>query len=415
LINENYLINETIYKKPIMTTELAAIIEELKKKMLDGGYSLKTMPKYSSEWKRLLRYAEEREPAVFDSEYCRRFSLDCHGGCYENKYALIQAARPARMLLDFIKFGAIIRLFNKSQKGFSEGYTALFEEFLTKEKNRGLSKVSLAALKSSLYRLEQFLLDIGITQFYDVEASHINNYIEVLAELCSTTISEHLRQLRRLSDYAYEKGFHTRTFSNIIPHTKNLCRQRIPHIFTPDEAKRLLAAVDRENPVGKRDYAMLIIAVRLGLRVSDIRSLEFSALDWDKKTVSLVQSKTGRFLELALPEDVGWAIIDYMKHGRPKCESKTVFVNHIYPFRNLSGASINLVAKYMRSAGIYSPNNRKVGMHTLRHSLASEMLAQGVSIEDISGVLGHADIHSSETYIRIDIQKLRKCALEVDI
>jgi site-specific recombinase XerD len=401
--------------KPIMTTELASIIEALEKKMIDIGYKRPTITSYKVEWRRLLRYANEHDAEEFNSEYCRRFSLESYGGCHENKYDALRATKPTKMLLDFIRFGTVFKQKNTVGSGFSDGYTELFEDFLTVQKNRGLAEGSINSIKSSLHRLERYLLDMEVMKFKDIELHNINNYVESLAGLCSTTISESLRQLGRLSNYAYEKGFHSITFSSSIPHAKNLRRQRIPHIFIPDEIQRLLSAVERDSPIGKRDYAMLMIAVRLGLRIGDIRTLQFSSIDWTKKTISFVQMKTGKFLELLLPEDVGWAIIDYMKHGRPKCESKTIFISHVYPFKNLTPAAVNLVAKYMRLADIKTPQNKRIGMHTLRHSLASEMLAQNISIEDIAGVLGHADINSTGIYIRIDIPKLRQCGLEVDI
>lgn len=173
--------------------------------------------------------------------------------------------------------------------------------------------------------------------------------------------------------------------------------------------------VDRGNPTGKRDYAMLIMTARLGLRVGDVRTLNFSSVDWAKKTISITQQKTGKFLELPLPDDVGWAIIDYLKNGRPKCDNNAIFVSHTTPYDILNPIAGNLVAKYMRKAGIETPQNRTCGMHTLRHSLATGMLNEGVPLPTISSVLGHADITSTESYLRVDIPGLRKCALEVNL
>ncbi len=118
---------------------------------------------------------------------------------------------------------------------------------------------------------------------------------------------------------------------------------------------------------------------------------------------------------MPLPDDVGWAIIDYLKNGRPICDNEMIFVNHNPPYTELNPTAGNLVAKYMRKAGIETPTNKVCGMHTLRHSLASGMLAEGIPIPTISSVLGHADISSTETYLRVDIKSLRKCALEVDV
>jgi site-specific recombinase XerD len=157
------------------------------------------------------------------------------------------------------------------------------------------------------------------------------------------------------------------------------------------------------------------MTVRLGFRSGDVRTLTFKSIDWAKKIISIAQQKTGKLLELPLSDDVGWAIIDYMKNGRPKCFNDIVFVSHNPPFAELNPISGNLVAKYMRKAGIKTPQNRTCGMHTLRHSLASGMLAKGIPITTISSVLGHADISSTESYLRVDIKSLRGCALEVDL
>ena len=152
----------------------------------------------------------------------------------------------------------------------------------------------------------------------------------------------------------------------------------------------------------------------MGLRSSDIRDLEFSFINWKEKIISFPQKKTKKLLTLPLPDDVGWAIIDYLKNGRPKSDSKYLFIQHRPPYEQYTDLRYVLI-RQMRKAGIETPADKRVGMHCFRHSLATTMLENGVPLPIISQTLGHADISSTEVYLRININQLKLCALEVDL
>jgi len=401
-------------KQILMTDQLAAKIIALQSKMTVMGYSKHTLRTYSKVWDRLTEYSKSQEAQVFTVDYSQKFITETYGGYYEDKSACCRVNRPIAVLHDFIRSGVVVRQKN-SKKDFSANYKELFERFLESQMERGLSVGSIKAMRSRLFRLENFLLDSGIERFDNLSRPTVNLYIESFISRSTGTASTSLREFGRLCDFAVKIGAHSESFAVMIPHVKNIRRQRLPHTFTPDEIQRLLGTINRNSPGGKRDYAMLLMTVRLGFRSGDVRTLTFSSIDWTKKTISITQQKTGNFLELPLPDDVGWAVIDYMKNGRPICDNNTVFISHLPPYNELNPTSGNMVAKYMRQAGITTPPNRIKGMHTLRHSLASGMLAEGVPLPTISSVLGHADISSTESYLRVDIKNLRKCALEVEI
>lgn len=398
----------------VMTDRLALQITALQAKMAVMGYSQYTLRRYNNVWDALLKYSASQEAQIFTAEYGQKFINEIYGSYYDNKNSRYAVNRPIAVLLDFIRLGVVIRQTNR-KKDFSENYKELFEGYLQTQIERGLSSGAINAIRSHLFRLENFLLDSGVGHFNELTRTVVNLYIESFISYSTGSASTSLREFGRLCDYALTAGFHKESFSGMIPRVKNLRRQRLPHTFTPDEIQKLLAVIDRNNPKGKRDYAMLLMTVRLGLRSGDVRTITFSAIDWTKKTISITQSKTGQFLELPLPDDVGWAIIDYLKNGRPVCSNDAIFVTHLPPYNELNPTSGNLVAKYMRLAGITTPQNRVSGMHTLRHSLASGMLAEGIPVPTISSILGHADISSTESYLRVDIKTLRLCALEVNI
>lgn len=402
-------------KQTIMSDQLPKYILDLKAKMTVMGYSKHVLDRSGRVWNALLDYSKAHDVAVFSPEYCNAFRNERYGEYYSDKHALYRVSKPLTLLLDYIRLGVVIRQKNNRTKEFSEPYRELFEGFLQSQLERGLSISTITTMRSRLHRLENFLMDLNINNFDKVTREIVSLYIESYVTYSSSTASSSLREFGRLCDYAVETGFHTETFSSMIPHVRNIRRQRLPNVFTREEIQKLLSVVDRGNPIGKRDYAMLLLTAKLGLRVGDVRTLKFHSLDWTKKTISITQQKTGTFLELPLPEDVGWAIIDYLKNGRPNCDNDAIFVGHIPPYNIMNPIAGNLVAKYMRQAGIETPTNRVCGMHTLRHSLATGMLNEGVPLPTISSVLGHADISSTESYLRVDIPGLRKCALEVDL
>ena len=202
--------------------------------------------------------------------------------------------------------------------------------------------------------------------------------------------------------------------SVIVPHVKLDKTSRIPSAYKKEEVQRLLDSIDRGNPKGKRDYAMLLLASRLGMRAGDICRLSFSHLQWAQNTIELRQGKTQEPLVLPLLPDVGSAIIDYVKYGRPTTDSTTVFVRHTCPITPLTPPTLHsIVWHYLQRAGIQVPDGKKHGPHALRHSLASALLEHNVPLTVISEVLGHTSAQTTTLYLKIDMPHLRQCALEV--
>ena len=180
----------------------------------------------------------------------------------------------------------------------------------------------------------------------------------------------------------------------------------------------MLDSIDRGNPVGKRDYAILMLITRYGLRSADVKDLGLSNLRWDTNTIEIVQSKTQKMLRLPLMKDVGWAIIDYLKHGRPVSDDPYVFLTCTVPYRPFgthSSALNALLTKHIRNAGVKTPREIPKGVHSLRHTLASTMLANDVPLPVISSVLGHVTSKATSIYLHIDVKRLKECALDPEV
>jgi integrase len=175
----------------------------------------------------------------------------------------------------------------------------------------------------------------------------------------------------------------------------------------------LIGAIDRGNPKGKRDYAIILLACVLGLRVTDIKNLTFGCFHWEAKKLIFTQSKTRGTVTLPIPSEVGWAVIDYLKYGRPKVDSPIVFVRHLAPFLPFSERDHlhQLIRGYMRIAHLPTLKKHR-GMHSLRHTAASRMLEHGTPLAVISDILGHTDTDSTAVYLKVDINKLKECCLD---
>lgn len=401
-------------KKTVSTAELLPSISALKIEMQKKGYSPQTLRGLENVWDTLLRYASTVPETLFDENFRGGFLQAEYGFRMDLEYTMYRASRALELLKNYIDFGIVTGIPKKQRQEFAEGYHSLITAFADGEARRGLAENSMKSLWSRLYRLHIFFLDKGADTFSMVTRDMINDFIKYLAPYSTTYVSENLRMLRRLCLYAYQNGHHAEDLSCCIPVVKNIRQQRLPAVFTEDETEKILSSFDRENPMGKRNYAIFLLAARMGLRSCDIKALEFSFINWTERTISFAQKKTKKHLTLPLPDDVGWAIIDYLKSGRPISDSKYVFIQHKPPYGQYTDLR-NVLVKQMRKAGIETPANKRIGMHCFRHSLATSMLENGVPLPVISQTLGHADITSTEVYLRINVSQLRLCALEVEL
>lgn len=182
-----------------------------------------------------------------------------------------------------------------------------------------------------------------------------------------------------------------------------------------EEFVAILNAVGREDSAGKRDYAVLLLTIQSGLRAGDIRNLRIPDIDWKRKKIHLVMGKTGQPIDIPLLDPVGWSIIDYLKNGRPVVSHDHVFVRHRAPFGQLGGSELGTaLRRYIVKAGIDTKGRGHHGLHSLRNTLAGNMLTSGAPLPVISQILGHQDIKATEIYLKVDIEHLRRCALDPD-
>ena len=214
-------------------------------------------------------------------------------------------------------------------------------------------------------------------------------------------------EIRLFLTYLTEFEGVTSDYSTIVPHYSK--PYVIPSVYSVEEIKRIEEAVDTSTVLGKRDYAMILLASRMGMRSGDIANLTIEDV-LNRTDLDIIQTKTGNALHLPLISEVRLAIDDYLS-VRPESQTDIVFINAYAPYNPITTSTIRAaLRKYIGLAGIDS-GNRKRGPHALRASLASSMVNNDISYETVRKVLGHSSNNAIKHYARIDIENLRKYSL----
>ncbi len=222
------------------------------------------------------------------------------------------------------------------------------------------------------------------------------------AKLMTTALRSFLRYARYLGEVTLD-------LAAAVPIVANWSMTSIPRAISANQVSQLLASIDRSTAIGRRDYAVLLLLARLGLRSGSIALLELDDIDW--KTGRLyVRGKAAQRLELPLPTDVGKAIAAYLRRGRPASTSRRVFLRAKAPNRGIQGASGigSIVRHSLERAGIDAPTR---GAHQFRHGLACAMLRHGASLGEIGELLGHRNPQTTTIYAKVDLKALRALAL----
>lgn len=238
-----------------------------------------------------------------------------------------------------------------------------------------------------------------VVKFVQYQAAHLHRK---RAKLMTSALRSFLTYLRYRGEVVLD-------LAAAVPVVANWSMPSIPRAIAPEQVEQLLASIDRQTAIGRRDYAVLLLLARLGLRACEVACLELDDIDWHTGALS-VSSKSGRRNEFPLSPEVGSAITAYLQAGRPLCNSRRVFLRAKAPNRGFLGASGvgSIVRHSLKRAGINAPT---YGSHQFRHGLATEMLRQGASLGEIGDVLGHRHPQTTKIYAKVDLDALRTLAL----
>jgi integrase len=402
-----------------VTVTVSALVSGLDAELRRLGYKDSTMVWYRRCWRRMEGFFTARGIAEFSldvamawvDESCGFFDKERSGTLVANDVYLF---RVAHMLGDYAVHGAVLRRYSRSIDKLSRedaDPVARFQAWL-RAADRAVSTVRTYGTVAG-----EFVAFTGTRGGLDrCDAAATQAFVATLTGYQVKTVEQKLCAVRSFLTFACAEGLVDAAVADAVPAVRSTKQARVPSVWDRGEVETILEAIDRGNPCGKRDYAIVLLIARLGLRGVDVKRLEFSDFDWPGNRLFVTQAKTGGRVQLPLLKDVGWAVIDYMRAGRPVCDCPQVFVRHTGPIGPFSDEDHlhQILVKHARGAHVPISEKRRHGMHSLRHTLATRLMEDGTPLEQIADILGHQSVRSTGVYLKSSLGLLAKCALDPD-
>ena len=319
-------------------------------------------------------------------------------------------AAALRHLLEFLRSEGVIpaEKISASRLTPAERSTQAYEHYLREA--RGLASTTIVNYGPFIRSFLEDCFGDGPVNLSHLCASDVVRFVQrqvqhlhpKRAKLLTTALRSFLQYVRYLGKAKLD-------LAAAVPTVANWSMTSIPRAIAPEQVRELLASIDRRTAIGSRDYAILLLLARLGLRSGEVTFLELDDIDWNAGKLS-VRGKSGLRSDLPLPKEVGKAIAAYLRHGRPQSTSRRVFLRAKAPidgFRGPCGVG-SIVRHCLLRAGLDAPT---YGAHQFRHGLATELLRQGASLGEIGELLGHRSLETTKIYAKVDLDALRTLAL----
>jgi site-specific recombinase XerD len=250
----------------------------------------------------------------------------------------------------------------------------------------------------------------GKVKLSSLHATDVTGFVQRHARRLSPTRAKLLvGALRSFFRHLQQRGEISANLAACVPSVANWSFSALPRFLPAGAVQRVLQHCDQHTSVGKRNYAILLLLARLGLRACEVVALNLEDLDWDVGQIT-VKGKGGASVPLPLPSDVGEALAAYLRSGRPRCSSRRVFIRDRAPLTGFANsiAVSTLVMRALKKAGV---NSARTGAHVFRHTLATDLLRQGCSLDEIGELLRHQSPNTTAIYAKVDLAALYTLAL----
>ena len=392
-----------------MKRSISELVKECESYFESHCYTVSRIQRYKSMWKRgIMEYMRKNQFTDFDRELGESFIRDRISP--DVSPGEIDLMRSVRVLSEYLETGSVSKKSIHYRTIELPGETGVYAQlFIDSQKQERRHKTTLESHRLYLHYFITHLKRFGVESVTDIKEEHILLFVSSLTNN-RIGIASTLRLFFRFLHAGQKTSI---DLSYILSGYKFEKREKLPSVYRKEEVVQIEASVSRTSGAGKRDYALLLLATRLGLRACDIAQLSFSNLDWDRNVIHLEQQKTGKEIELPLLVEVGEAIISYLKYGRQQSNVANVFLSARAPYRPMTRCAVSTSIRQVIEASGVSVNKRRHGAHSMRHSLAVRLLEEGTPLPVISESLGHVNSSSTGVYLKVDIAGLLKCALDV--
>ena len=398
--------------------KLSELIDKTKMAIKPIGYSNSTIYQYGLAWEKLTIFFFQHDQFFFSKNLALHFLrliTDQYekGDLREWRFKLYRLS--TYILIEVFETGSYSWKYHKQDpdKNLNTEMEAIQLHFLAflerEEKRKGTKDLYLTVSRQVLKYLQ-------MGSSCKVSKLELNDSSRIVSHLAGhyqkTSMRTVLSALRVFFKYLWDTSQTTSNLALAVP-SSGVRKIAVVSTLTIKEEDCILQAIDRNQTIGKRNYAMILIAIRTGLRESDVINLKFSEIDWYCNTINIVQQKNNRPLTIPLLPEVGNALADYILNGRPaKPGYAYIFLRIFPPFTKLT-AAYTMNSKTLIKAGVRTETDPYRGLHLYRHSVAARMLAKEVPLHIISDVLGHGSKESSKQYLSTDGAHLKECALSL--
>lgn len=410
-----------------MNQELRKLMYYSEEVLMNNDFSLDKVSKLKKHWKEFKDYCEENDILSFTEETIYSFLVEKHNINFNEQKILskeenkIVESMKALINIDEFVINYMSSIKINRRIILSNYYNDLLDNYLRYCKNVLNNKETTIKDKQVLVKkLFYYLENKNITNIEDMDKNVINQYLDDNTEPLSRRISI-CWSLKCLFNYLFTEELVKTNYAYLIPVINRNTKNSIPTVFEKEDVEKILNYLknDTTNMASRRHYAMILIAARLGLRGIDIKHLKWSDINWNEKTIYIIQEKTNKPVKLPLTNDIGDAIIDYIKYERPfkiKKEDDYIFIRHIFPYIKLSDSFSfhHIIKRVANKIGINLSKYEKKGIHSFRRTLATSLLNDNVPITTITSTLGHCNIDSTKQYLRTNKEKLKECFCEVE-
>ncbi len=394
-------------------------IKNIRKEALEAGFSVKTMDGYLTIWNSFIIWKQEDDFDYNADDYISFLSERYNFNIYEynNKNSWHQLLICSKKILDdFETYKKSIKrstlptqLYNNYPKEWKK--TVLHFEYYCKNVRQNSKKTTEIKTKYA-ERTISYLYQNGLTSLSNIKKENVVLFVDFMINKTQRVKERYFSVLKQFLEYLFIEDIINTDLTNCVPTVKKVSNKKIPTVLKTNEIKELLDSINKDTKVGKRDYVIILIAARFGLRIGDILNIKLKNIDWENYKLTVEQTKNHNLNILPLTKEIGWAIIDYIKNSRPKCDNEYLFVKQKYPFEKMNNFS--KFNNYFDKANIKIDINNKKGIHNLRTTKATQMLEDGIPIDIIASTLGDTVSTVSSIYIKSSEKLLKQCALEVD-
>ena len=324
-------------------------------------------------------------------------------------------ARAIRMIQDFLHHEEPKRRYVNHPFDCPTSYQAILSRYETLMKNDQKSYGTIRTRSGRMKVFFVFLAGRECVVLQNITPELFTDYVSSLNDRYSSQGKASLLYTIR-NFFSYDEFSEMLTFDPLpfLSGIHSRKHERLPSFYTAEEVKRILNAVNRSTPWGKTAYLMMILACVYGLRSSDIKALRFDDINWESRTITIIQFKMHKSVSFPITDEILFALLDYIKNARPRVDNPNVFIRLRKPYipYSMNDHFGDKILPYFEIAGV-DTKGKHHGLHSLRHSLATNLLKTGTPVNEIAVILGHTSAASTKTYVWSDIEHLRIAALEV--